>query len=252
MKTLVITNQKGGVGKTAVACHLAFHLRDAGHRVLFVDLDHQGNASATLKAGESGTTASALFAPDDVTVNQMGKLTLVSADSKLADLDRGDPQIMVTFRDKLRALGAAGDYDFAVIDTGAGLGLRMTAALIAADFVICPIELEGYSIQGITKMLQTVFGVQKKYNPHLTFLGMLPNRFNAHSKAQKQNLDELLESYAHLMIAAKIGNRSSVSEALSQGVPVWEIPKTAARDAAKEMRHAFDLVTDKMENTGDE
>ena len=46
MKTIAMANQKGGVGKTAVACHLAFHTRDAGHKVLFIDLDSQGTPAA--------------------------------------------------------------------------------------------------------------------------------------------------------------------------------------------------------------
>ena len=138
-------------------------------------------------------------------------------------------------------------FDFAIIDTAPTLGLRMSAALIVADFVLCPIELESYSIQGITNMLQTVFGIRERYNPGLTFLGMLPNRFNAHSNSQKANLDQLIKSYAHLMIAARIGNRSSIPEALGAGVPVWELPKTAAREAAREMKQVFALVESKME-----
>lgn len=246
MKTIAIANQKGGVGKTAVACHLAFHFRDAGRSVLFVDLDPQGNASATLKAAATGVTASQLFAPDPVKLDAHKGITLVAADSELADLERADPACIGIFRDHIVAL--AGQYEFCILDTAPTLGLRLTAALIAANFVLCPIELESYSIQGIKRMLQTVFGVRERYNPGLTFLGMLPNRFNAHSNAQKANLDELLASYAHFMIATKIGNRSSIPEALGAGVPVWEIPKTAAREAGREMRHAFELVESKMEN----
>ncbi len=249
MKTVAIANQKGGVGKTAVACHLAFHLRDAGHKVLFIDLDPQGNASATLQGCAGKVTASRLFQPEAASVVAGDGITLVSADNALADLERSEPKIIAAFRAQIHALRDAGGFDFCVIDTAPTLGLRMSAALIAADFVLCPIELESYSIQGITKMLQTIFGMKEKYNPDLTFLGMLPNRFNAHSPAQKQNLSELLASYAHLMISARIGNRSSVAEALGAGVPVWEIPKTSARSAGKEMREVFDLVTKKMEST---
>lgn len=246
MKTVVIANQKGGVGKTAVACHLAFHLRDMDKRVLFIDLDNQGNASSTLKAAASGVPASELFTKDTPPeLDVRPGITLVEADMPLADLERANPQVIETFRNNLRAL--ADHFDFAVIDTPPTLGLRMTAALIAANFVLCPIELESYSIQGITRMLQTIFGVRERFNPGLTFLGMLPNRFNSHSASQKTNLDELLASYAHLMITARIGNRSSISDALGAGVPVWEIPKTAARDAGKEIKAVMETVVRKME-----
>lgn len=245
MKILSVANQKGGVGKTAVASHLAFFLRDQGHKVLFVDLDPQANASSTLKASASDVTASQLF-DKSVKIDLQPKdgISLIAADVALADLERADPQVIATFRENLHRL--ANNFDFAIIDTAPTMGLRMTAALIASNFVLCPIELESYSIDGITRMLQTVFGVQQKWNPGLTFLGMLPNRFNSNSAKQKENLQNLLSSYAHLMITAKIGNRSSISDALADGIPVWEIPKTAAREAAKEMRAAFGIVTNKM------
>ena len=47
MKTLTIANQKGGVGKTTLGLHLAFNLLEQGNRVLFIDLDPQGNSSKT-------------------------------------------------------------------------------------------------------------------------------------------------------------------------------------------------------------
>lgn len=245
MKTAAITNQKGGVGKTAITTHLSFHLRDLGHRVLVIDLDNQGNASSTLAGVASGIPASKLFTGEKIAVEPRDGITLIEADMALADLERADPNVINAFRENVHRLSPS--FDYAVIDTPPTLGLRMTAALIAANFALCPIELEGYSIQGITKMLQTIFGIQANYNPGLTFLGMLPNRFNAHSASQKANLDQLLASYAHLMITAKIGNRSSISDALGQGIPVWEMPKTAARDAGKEMKEALGQVINKME-----
>ncbi|MFD2427305.1 ParA family protein [Sphingobium scionense] len=50
MQTIVINNRKGGVGKTMLATHLAWFLAEDGARVLFIDLDAQGNGSRTLAA----------------------------------------------------------------------------------------------------------------------------------------------------------------------------------------------------------
>ncbi|MGT6160314.1 ParA family protein, partial [Escherichia coli] len=89
-------------------------------------------------------------------------------------------------------------------------------------------------------------GVKNKWNPDLNFLGMLPNRFNPRSEAQRETLKQLLSKYAHLLIAAKIGIRSSIPEALSEGKPVWHLKKTAAREAAKEFQEAFSIIFEKM------
>ena len=74
------------------------------------------------------------------------------------------------------------------------------------------------------------------------FVGMLANRLNANSSSQKAALDELLANFAGYMVPAKIGNRSSIPEALREGVPVWRLKKTSAREAGAEMLDAFKII----------
>jgi chromosome partitioning protein len=87
-----------------------------------------------------------------------------------------------------------------VIDTPPGLGLRVQAALIGAQFVLSPVELDDFGISGITDLLKVVFGIKQKINPDLAFVGMLPNRLNSASVAQKTALEELLAKYANYMV----------------------------------------------------
>ena len=63
MNTIVINNQKGGVGKTTLAVHLAWFMAEAGRRVLMIDVDAQGNATDTLKQHTGSTSAADLFKP---------------------------------------------------------------------------------------------------------------------------------------------------------------------------------------------
>lgn len=188
MNIITVTNQKGGVGKSTIAVHLAMALQERGDRVLFVELDPQGNASKTLEkaGGVAALQASQLFEEQQLTITPNEGITLINADAKMADIERAPLTVMSTFKDHLAAL--ASQFDHCVIDTPPTLGLRMSAALIVANHVLSPIELEEYSIDGITKMLQTIFGVKLKWNPDLNFLGMLPNRFNSRSEDQKKTL----------------------------------------------------------------
>jgi chromosome partitioning protein len=249
VKTITISNQKGGVGKSTIAVHLAFFLAE-NHKVLFLDIDPQGNATKNLKAFSSNLTASQLFLENVQTPEPKSdvNITLIGSDTKLADLERGDTKIINDFRNSISSVRG---FDYCIIDTPPTLGLRMTAALIASDYVLSPVELEEYSIDGITKMLQTIFGIKERWNKNLEFLGMVANRFNPRSVRQKNTMTELLKGYSNLIIPATIGIRSSIPEALSQCKPVWALKKTSARTAGKEFREVFSLVIEKLENTHD-
>jgi chromosome partitioning protein len=134
-----------------------------------------------------------------------------------------------------------------VIDTPPSLGLRMSAALIAATHVACPIELEEYSIDGVTDMLKTIFGVQRRYNPELRLAGLVANRFNPHSVRQRAALHDLVVHYSEFVVPAKISTRSAIPEALAAGVPLWRLAKSSARDAAAEVSAVFDLLKERID-----
>ena len=122
----------------------------------------------------------------------------------------------------------------------------MSAALASADFVLSPIELEVYSIQGIKMMLTTIFNIRKECNPGLSFLGMLPSRVDARNPRHKAHLQELQAAYPKLLVPVSIGLRSSVANALASQMPVWRIRKTAARSAAKEFRELGNHIFNKL------
>jgi chromosome partitioning protein len=245
MKTFVIANQKGGVGKTAIACHLAFYLAEKGRGVLFIDTDPQGNSSKTLKHGSQPIQASQFFS-GNVSLKEINEgITLVPADGAMADIERADPQVIANFRQNIDV--SKDLFDFCVIDTPPTLGMRVTAALIAADYVISPIKPEGYSIDGIAALLKVIIGVKQKYNPQLQFLGMLPCLVKGNSPDHKTALQSLVNEYHQFMLSgAVIGDRQSVDEALNSCVPVWRIRKTAAVAAAKEFRNTFDIIGNKI------
>jgi len=247
MTTIVVANQKGGVGKTTVACLLAWWLAENGYaRVALLDLDAQANASRTIAAGRHTVapfTASALFGDAAPSLEDPHPgVTLIAAGPKLADVDT-DPAAPGRFQRNVECLKG---FDAVVIDTPPALGRRMLAALVAADRVLCPIELEDYSIDGLASMLRTVQGVRSRWNARLDLLGILANRFNHHSASQRQALEVLLTRYSDMVIPGKLSLRSSIPLAASQGLPVWRLSKSAARDAAAEVRHVMTMIGRKL------
>lgn len=254
MKTLVTAIQKGGQGKTFATCHLAFDFQERGLRVVVLDFDTQGNATWTLDAHAVGLQASELFdkkgpkrikqvfgadgvAPDG--------LAVIGADASLANLEK------MTIPDAAKALQASiaaldEYFDVCLIDTAPSLGIAMTAAVLAAEYMLSPIELEAYSLQGMKKMV-AVIGNLRQANPKLRFLGMVPNKVDARKPRHVNNLAALKEAYPQLIMPFSVGARDSIAEALGEQMPVWRIKKTAARVAAKEVRAMADFVFKKME-----
>lgn len=254
MKTMVTANQKGGVGKTSTLVHLAFDFFERGLRVAVVDLDTQANASWTLQAFASGYTASQMFDKDQTALRACFKdlpadeplMRLIESDPKLADMEKRTVNDAGTsFRANVAALEDCG-FDVVLIDTAPSLGVSLAAALVAADFVLSPIELEAYSIQGIKKMVTAIANVRKA-NPKLKFLGMVPSKVDGRNPRHGRHLEELERAYPQLLIPTGVGLRSSIADALASGLPVWKIRKTAARKAAKEVRALADYVYTQME-----
>lgn len=251
MKTLVTAIQKGGQGKTFATCHLAFDFAERGLRVAVIDLDTQGNASFTLSDHQSGFVSSQLFAGN---VDELrgwfdnrdnNGIALIAADADLANLDKMDlSHAAGALRNSVAALG---DYfDVCLIDTAPSLGVGMTAAVLSADYMLSPVEMEAYSLHGMRKMVAVVSNL-RKMNPKLRFLGMVPNKVDARKPRHIANLAAVQEAYPQLVLPISIGMRDSIAEALGEQMPVWMIKKTAARLATKEVRALANYVFEKME-----
>lgn len=247
MKTIVIANQKGGVGKTSTLVHLAFDFAERGLKVAVIDLDTQGNASFTLAVHKTETHASSLFGEvARFDLAPIDGIALIPADGRLADLEKLPLERAASaFRASIAAIEGQG-FDACLIDTAPSLGNAMASALLAADFVASPIELEVYALEGIKKMLATVSAIQKA-NKKLKLLGIIPSKVDSRNPRHTRHLAELSAAYPALIIPTPIGYRSSIADALATHCPVWEIRKTSARVAAKEVRAMTQYIHDKME-----
>jgi chromosome partitioning protein len=258
MKTLVTAIQKGGQGKTCTTCHLAFDFMERGLRVAVLDLDTQGNASYTLSAFDVGFAASKLFSTDKDAVTAWvhnyksepggsGGIALFSSDALLANLDKMEwADAAKVLKTNLQAISER--FDVCLIDTPPSLGVAMTAAVLAAEYMLSPLEMEAYSLHGMKKMV-SVIGNLRQLNPSLRFLGMIPNKVDSRKPRHVNNLKQLQAAYPQLVVPFCIGARDSIAEALGDKRPVWKVRKTAARQASLEMRTMTEYVFGKMEIT---
>ena len=250
MKTLVLANQKGGVGKSAVATLLCHYLARQGQRVLAIDLDHQGNLSKPLRM--SGRPLVAPVTADMLLTGLVAALpshpfVLVPSRPALIDLER-QPALHNPFARNLRGFLRAmeGQFDLCVIDTNPNPDIRLISALASADFVLSPIQLNQEALDGVTALLNHErVGLRKikaVLNPKLQLIGLLPTMVEP-TPFQKQNFIQVIQLYRSLMIQvgqgigefASMPRRSAIAESQAHGEVLWEMKKTAARDAWKEI-----------------
>lgn len=260
MKTLAIWTQKGGVGKTALACQLAHALRARGHRVLLVDLDSQGNASAALLRAEKAaalaiTAASMLMNGNWAETLPAVGFAVVRATPELIRIPEQPGEFSRFHANFLANLArVVPAFDICLIDCPPSDDLRVLLALTVADSVLSPIQLNQEAIEGIVKTLRGARGVERvreKFNPSLQFLGIVPNMVEA-TPLQKRNFIEVLESFGRYLVLDQQGNplrvlrRSSIAEAQELGVALPELgrTKTAAREAWAELAPTLDRIAD--------
>ena len=137
MEIITVTNQKGGVGKTTTAQHLAIGLKNRGYKVLLVDSDQQGNLTYTLNcnynAGIYDVITGAISAKDAIFHSSQcdiiaGDIKLSKAEKELVDTGRE-----YFLKDALEPI--KNEYDYIVIDTPPTLGILTINALTCSDSV---------------------------------------------------------------------------------------------------------------------
>lgn len=180
VRTIAITNQKGGVGKTTTTVNLGAALAGNGRNVCLIDFDPQ--AHLTIHFGIDPTTTRAgvydILTSDTplrrAAINVEPNLTIIPSVIDLAaaevELARtvGREQIL---RDRINEENLP--YDFIMIDCPPSLGLLTLNALSAAEEVLIPLQPHFLALQGLGQLLETVSLVRRRINPGLKVAGVI-------------------------------------------------------------------------------
>jgi len=245
VKILQITNRKGGVGKTTIACHAAWYFAEQ-MRVLFIELDDQRNASRTLRHHKIDVETPDLLEKEmKIPALSSSGISLIAANDDLKSmLIQPKPHIEMLRRN---ILAAARDYEMCIIDSAPRADALNIGPMLFATHVLAPIELSEYSLQGIESLLKSVVGAQQQFNPSLVFLGMLPNKYVANSTLQRDALRGLFEKVgSRFMFDAVLTLRQAYAYAATTMEPAWKDPKTAGREAGKEIRSVMEKIESRM------
>jgi len=227
MRTIVITNQKGGCGKTTTAVNLAAALAQMGHRVLIVDLDPQ--AHATLGLGyEPDTLDKTIY---HSLANKQLAISKVITSTKVKGLDLVPSNILLAkaqneltavprkeyiLADHLKTV--SGKYDFCVIDCPPSLGLLTFNALVASTDVIVPVQVHYYALEGLKQLLETVKTARKRFYPcSVKILGILLTFVDGKATLSQQVEQQMRKFFGNLVFDTVIHSSISLAEAPSAG-----------------------------------
>ena len=261
MITISLANLKGGCSKTNTTYALSAAYAQRSARVLVCDTDPQGSigssfwSAAHTEAIPKCNTTATLFDLDapparvDALVHPSGieGLSVIPANIALAEYNtnpqaEGDTIQLAQFLAEVES-----DYDICLIDTPPSMQRCTVAALMASDWVICPVIPEQPAVEGLSHILRTVEHVRAGGNARLRVLGLLItmwSRISVHSAFTKV----LRERYERLVFDQVIPTASAYKEAIIKRIPVTiGAPKSAAASAIRSLVAEMDA---RMNNPG--
>jgi chromosome partitioning protein len=225
-KTLVISNRKGGSGKTSTSVNLAAEMAGSGQRVLLIDLDTQGHCAVGLgvKVGRDAPTVHSFLAGrnrlrDALVPRVWPNLHLVPADC-LADHGLGaDKELLL--REALASEQLNDDYDTIILDTPPSLDSLLFNALCAADRVLVPFVPHFLSGEGVRQLARVLFRVSSRgLNEGLRILGFLPVMVDLRIGLHRDIKSGLAQQFGAARLLPGIRTDIRVAEAFAAGCPV--------------------------------
>ena len=220
MRIISVVNQKGGVGKTTTAHTTGAYFYSIGKKVLFIDLDPQGNLSYTLNSKKTDKTIYEVLTrttPIEKTIQKTEIGDLIPSSLSLALIDiHLSKEIGKEQRLKETLEPIAKDYDYIIMDTPPALGTLSVNSLTASTGAIISAQADIYSLQGISQLYETIGAVKEYCNSDLIIYGILLTRFNGRSVLSREvgeTLDKTAKEINTRLFKTKIRENISLKEA---------------------------------------
>lgn len=247
-KVISLVNNKGGCGKTSVCGSLAFVLAEHGNRILMVDSDAQRNLTSSYGMGKSAKHFGAAIEREEslldgyIQPTSYENIDIVVADASMGTLD----MMMFTkmhrenlVRQTLATLIDEGLYDYILIDTNPNLSLLNFNVVNASDYVIIPVQMASFDVEGIGTVVDFIRGIQK-FNPSVHIMGIVINKYDQRTRSITAAAEqELRRIYGDLIFDTYIKVDVKIQNAQWENRPVFTLGNSRVareyRSLAKEV-----------------
>lgn len=260
-----VATPKGGVGKSTTLSALGINLERKGKKVLLIDLDNIGSLTNNFQGADvrlpQYSNVTQLFQEPDsgtkIAVNPIrDNLHLLQGDSTISDFNRSNEMTLILkMRDNLREnLPDYETYDFVLIDTPAGNGNTVMAALLCAHFLYSPIDLDNNAITSLAELTKILKPIRRHLNPNLKWSGFVINRVPKlisylgkkvpHALSDRKIYEELVAKFGTEALLGVIAFRTPIKDAISSGS--WVVGnEDSAVDAANELEQFCNNLLEK-------
>jgi len=206
-----LLNQKGGVGKTTLAVHIAFAFAEKGNRVLLVDADPQGSALDWSASRENTTSLPVIGLPKAILHKELPKM--------------------------------ADDYDVIVIDGAPRVYDVARSALLASDLVLIPVQPSPYDVWAAKEIVELLDDIKP-------FKENLKNAFVINRKivntAIGRDVSDALAEYDVPVLDSQVSQRVAFAESAATGQTVLETEPNGL--ASGEINSLANEITEMMKN----
>ena len=232
-RTIVIANQKGGVGKTTTSINLSAALAEQGQKVLVIDMDPQGNTTSGLgvEKDEVENTVYELLLGECTIQECMQKEIFENLSILPANINLAGAEIeLISAENKEYLLKNTLDevkdqYDFIIIDCPPSLNLLTINSMCAGDTVLVPIQCEYYALEGLSQLMHTIDLVKERLNPNLEMEGVVFTMYDARTNLSLQVVESVKNNLNQKVYKIIIPRNVRLAEAPSYGMPITKYDK---------------------------